>query len=345
MPAHRVIHFHFGTEGGAERFFASLVRALHARGVEQHVFMRPGRTWRADIAGAAAITEGVYRHVSLSRYFLQAKRDRLIRSFRPTALMGWAGRGSRMLPARAGCIRVSRLGDYPLSLKYFPNSDVIVGNTPGIVERVRELGWQRESEVISNFTLFTPAPPADRAALNTPAGAFLVVGVGRFVPRKGFHRLIEAVAGIPGAWLWLLGEGEERANLEALAARLGAADRIRFLGWQKNPAPYLAAADAFVMPSSHEPLGNVILEAWAAGVPVVSTRAEGPVWMMRDGIDCLLVPIDDADAMRAALLRLAGEPTLGAQLIAGGRETLAARFSVEAVTDAYLDLFSRAPRR
>jgi glycosyltransferase involved in cell wall biosynthesis len=272
------------------------------------------------------------------------KLRRMIGEFRPDVLMGWAGRGSRMLPRRADCIRIARLGDYPLTLKYFHNVDVLVGNTPGIVERCRELGWKRRSEVISNFTHFRPVPPVDRARLATPESAFVIVGVGRFVPRKGFDCLIEAAAKVAGAYVWLVGDGQERTNLQEQAARLGIADRVRFAGWQTDPGPYLAAADVSCMPSSHEPLGNVILEAWASGRPVVAARSEGPMWMMHDGQDGLMFDIGDAAGLAAALMRLRDETGLGERMVAGGQATLAERFSVDAITDAYLGLFGARAR-
>jgi glycosyltransferase involved in cell wall biosynthesis len=249
------------------------------------------------------------------------------------------------MPAYDGCIRIGRLGDFPLRLDYFRNTDVLVANMPGIAQRIRDLGWTRGVEVISNFTLAGSSPQADRAQLDTPADAFVVVGVGRFVPRKGFHTLIEAMARVDGAYLWLVGEGEERANLEALAGRLGVAGRLRFVGWQADPGPFVAAADVFVMPSSHEPLGNVILEAWAIGTPVVASRSEGPQWMMQDGVDGLLFPIGDSAALSRAMDLLRADPRMRQTLASGGRRTLEARFSVAAITDAYLKVFSTPPRR
>jgi glycosyltransferase involved in cell wall biosynthesis len=159
------------------------------------------------------------------------------------------------------------------------------------------------------------------------------------VKRKGFHTLIEAVSAVKNAHLWLLGDGEERENLERLAAELGVTDRLHFAGWQPDPRAHIAAADVFVMPSSHEPLGNVILEAWAMGKPVVSTKSEGPLWMMRDGEDGLLCDIGDVAGLAAALQRLSSDPGLREKLALGGANTLQTRFSQSAITEAYLALF------
>jgi glycosyltransferase involved in cell wall biosynthesis len=139
--------------------------------------------------------------------------------------------------------------------------------------------------------------------------------------------------------LCLLGEGEEEQNLRQQARDLGVAARVHFAGWQTDPNPWLSACDVFCMPSLHEPLGNVVLEAWGAGVPVIASRSEGPSWMMHDGEDGLLFPVGDAPALAAAIARVRSETGLAERLIAGGHRTLEASFSQNAVTQAYIQLF------
>jgi glycosyltransferase involved in cell wall biosynthesis len=339
----KVFHFHFGREGGAERFFVNLINSFAERGVGQTAFIRPGRLWRPEIDSRIVVHEKLWRRISLSRFWLEARLKRLIKQEQPDALMAWMPRGARFTPNYPGAIKVARLGDYPLRLDYFTNIDVLVCNTPGIAERVRELGWQRRIEVISNFTSIKTAAPISRESVNTPANAFVVLGVGRFVRRKGFHTLIEAIDGLPDTYVWLVGDGEEHENLRNEAQTLGVLDRVRFLGWQKSPAPYLAACDVFCMPSTHEPLGNVILEAWGSGKPVVSSRSEGPTWFMQEERDGLLFDIEDAKQLRAALQRLRTNPQLIEQITVGGQTTLNRTFSKQAVTDTYLKLFATKP--
>ncbi len=134
----------------------------------------------------------------------------MARREKPDVLMAWAPRASELMPNYKGAFKISRLGDYPTRLSYFRNTDCIVCNTPGIAERVSDLGWKREIRVISNFTGTGRVVAVDRAKLDTPADAPVVMSMGRFVERKGFHTLIEAVARLPGVYLWLLGDGEER---------------------------------------------------------------------------------------------------------------------------------------
>jgi glycosyltransferase involved in cell wall biosynthesis len=341
----RLLHVHFGKDGGAERFFVKLANAFSRRGLEQEFWLRPGRIWRKDVEACGRVHEGVHRPGSPSRWLLDWRLRRSIARFRPDIILAWAPLACRALPARTGCARIGRLGDFPEALSRFNNIDILVGNTPDIEKRILDLGWTRRTATVTNFSDVTAADPIDRTSLGVPRDAFLVVGMGRFVHRKGFDVLIEATAKLPNAHLWLIGDGEERANLEALAAKTGITDRLTFLGWQDKPADFVAATDVLVMPSRHEPLGNVVLEGWSIGTPVISAKAEGPVWMMTDEADGLLTDIGDVDGLAHALTRLRDDRQLAARLVDGGRATLDARFSEKAVVDAYLDLFASAQSR
>ena len=336
----RVLHLHFGKDGGAERFFVNLVKAFGERGVEQHFVLRPRRRWRADIAPLGPIIENHYRRLSLSRFWLEWRVTRLCRAWRPDAIMAWMPRAARLVPDHPDAVALTRLGDFPRHLRHFGRCDVLVGNVPGIAQHCRDLGWTKPALTISNFPRSVTPQPVDRAALDTPADAFVLSNAGRFVPRKGFDVLLRATARIDGAYAWLIGDGEQRAALEALADDLGIRPRTRFIGWVDEPIHYIASSDVLVMPSRHEPLGNVILEAWAAGVPVVATRSEGPDWYMVDGINGVVTAIDDLDAIVAGITQVRAEPRFAAGLVAGGRDRLADWFSRDRVVDQYLDLFT-----
>lgn len=334
----RVLHFHFGKDGGAERFFVHLINGLAQAGVEQKIIIRPERGWKSEIDPSIEVIESHYRTVSLDRVLLPLRVRRLIRQWKPDAVLGWMPKGAKLVPNEPAPLKLVRLGDYPETLEKFRNIDVVVCNTPGIAAHVKKLDWTRDVAVISNFTDLHKVKPLDRALLDTPANAFLISSMGRFVPRKGFDAILRSLPKLPNVYFWAIGGGEQEANLRMLADELGVADRVRFAGWQSDPRPYVATSDAFVAASSHEPLGNVILEAWAQQVPVVSTRSEGPSWFMTDGGDGLMVDIGDADAIASAVRQLQSDPALAARLVTGGSATLEAKFSRDGVVRAYMDL-------
>ena len=125
---------------------------------------------------------------------------------------------------------------------------------------------------------FTPIDPRQaRARFGLAPGSRVVASVGHLIPRKGHELVIEALASLPDTTLLIAGSGPDGAMLEALAARLGVADRVRFLGQLVHgELPYVySAADALVLASSNEGWANVLLEAMACGTPVVATDVGG----------------------------------------------------------------------
>ena len=303
----------------------------------------PDRIWKGDIAPVCTVNEGKFSRSHISRHFTNRWISGIARDFNADAVISWMPQASRWIPAKGDMLRAARLGDYPKKLDYFENCDLLICNTPDIARHCAEIGWKRDLKVISNFTETTPVPAIDRKAMDTPEDAFVVLGMGRFVDRKGFDTLIRAVARLDGAYLWLLGEGEEEENLRRIAAETGLAPRLRFGGWVKDPGAHLAAADVFCIPSSHEPLGNVVLEAWAARRPVVSTTSEGPTWLIEDGVHGLLAPIGDDEKLATALARVHNEQGLAEAMIAAGAEKLDAEFSKDVIAGRYMEtLFARA---
>lgn len=164
----------------------------------------------------------------------------------------------------------------------------------------------------------------------------VVLSVGTLKPVKRHDLLLRAFAmlDIPGSTLVILGEGEERRRLEALAGELGIAERVHMPGYQADPLPWYSRADLFVLASDYEGFGNVIVEALEQGTPVVSTDCPvGPREILAGGRYGALVPVGDAEALAGAM---------GSALARShDREALmrrAADFSLEKASTAYLDL-------
>src|SRR5690606_5635254 len=110
--------------------------------------------------------------------------------------------------------------------------------------------------------------------------------------------------------------GPEEQKLKAAAHELGVADRVRFLGWRDDAPSLYRSADVVVFPSRFEPLGNVVIQAWAHGVPIVAARAAGPGALIRDGGDGFLIEIDDSEALAAKTQQLLVDASLRQAFIA-----------------------------
>ena len=168
----------------------------------------------------------------------------------------------------------------------------------------------------------------------------MIVAIGRLARQKGFDILLDAFAGVAvkNAQLVIIGEGDERTSLERRARELGISQRVSLPGFVSNTAPWLAHADLFVLSSRWEGFGHVIVEAMAAGLPVIATDCPyGPGEILCDGDTGLLVPSADARALEVAIDRVLSDPALGAEM--GARAvTASARFAVGEIAERYATL-------
>jgi glycosyltransferase involved in cell wall biosynthesis len=325
--------------GGAEAFFERLAIALHRAGLTQRALIRRDMARAARLKAAGL---GVAEAPFGGPFDLATRTifRREIAKFRPDIVLTWMNRATRFCP-KGAFVHVARLGGY-YDLKYYRAGDHLIGNTGDIVRYLTDRGWPAErAHMVPNFVSGTRAPPESRARHQTPEGVPLVLALGRLHPNKGFDTGLRALALVPGAYLWLAGEGPEAARLCALASELGIKGRVRFLGWRDDIAPLFAACDLFLCPSRHEPLGNVVLDAFAHERPVVATRSEGPRVLIDDERSGLLVPIDDPPALAGAIQRLIAAPDFRARLAHAGHGIWRERYSEPVVVAQYVSLFER----
>jgi glycosyltransferase involved in cell wall biosynthesis len=181
------------------------------------------------------------------------------------------------------------------------------------------------------------------------AGEEKVLCVARLVPQKGIDVLLRAFVRVRAeagnARLAVLGEGPERQRLARMAAELGLGDAVEFRGAVKDIAVHLATAGVFALPSRFEGLPLALLEAMAAGLPVVATDVDGNADVVRDGVDGLLVPSDDPGALAKALLHLIRDPGLAARLGNEARRRAASSFSVDTMLDRTVEVYRQVLRQ
>jgi len=228
--------------------------------------------------------------------------------------------------------------------------------TPGLL-RLQALGYRLAHKVIANSeaaaaVLRHEGVPADRVAViangidleSLPAAEHrrsirTITTVANLRRGKGHDVLLHAAAGVlqrhPDLTFQLVGDGPLRASLEALAASLGIANRVRFLGHRDDVAAILRASDLFAFPSLMEAFPNGVMEAMAAGLPVVATRVGGIPELIEDGRTGLLVPANDAAAMRAGIERLLASAGEAGMLATAAREQIARRYSFDWMVSAF----------
>ena len=316
-------------DGGAETYFLALVEALQAEGVAEACAVRPhaGRVQRLGALGVPVLEAGFGGPLDL----LTAGRiKRFARAQQASVLIAWMNRAARHAP-RGPWGRIGRLGGY-YGLKYYRGFDHLVANTRDIEQWIVRRGWPAgKVSYIPNFAAPGEGSPVDRSLHDTPANAPLLLAMGRLHASKAHDISIRALAELPGAYLWIAGSGPLDADLKALAAQVGVADRVRFLGWRDDAPSLYRTADACLFPSRFEPLGNVVIQAWAHGLPVVAAMSDGPAALIRPEQDGMLIPINDVQALALAARRLILDPGLRRRLAEAGEARVRDEFSASRV--------------
>lgn len=167
----------------------------------------------------------------------------------------------------------------------------------------------------------------------------IVLAVARLDAQKGIEYLVRAAVEIPGAVVVIAGDGPDRGKLETLARSIGVERRVHFLGHRRDVPELLAACDLFVLPSLYEGLPLSVLEAMAAGVPVIATAIGGTDEVVRDGETGTLVGAGDAGALALAIRAALADPARVLQLAANAQEYVVKNHSADAMAAQMGELY------
>ncbi|BCW97019.1 MAG: glycosyltransferase [Fimbriimonadales bacterium] len=318
--------------GGAERVLVTLANNFAQEGVEVVMAaMSPPFTYAKELDSRVRLI-----NLGTKRYAIGGLRlARLLRRERPTVLMStasgtnfWAVQAKRLarVPVRVVLREAStptevlkthrRLKDQIRSRLFirqsYPYADAVVAPSRGVRNSLIHLTGLPETHIhlIYNPAITRQMEMLRNEPVNHPWFADdtipVVLAVGRLVALKGFDALIRAVARVSQHMpvrLMILGEGEERARLEALAQELGIHVHVALPGFDPNPFRYMARARVFVLSSHYEGMPNALIQALACGCRVVSTDCpSGPREVLEDGRYGRLVPVGDVKAMSQAIL-------------------------------------------
>mgnify|MGYP006425819371 CR=1 FL=1 len=355
--------------GGVERWIVNLANAFVTRGLSVDVvLLREGVVPYPDELDAnvhifdcncrPGPLADVRIMLSLSRYFRQRRPiSVLVAKFRDAVLTDRAnrflGHGGRLYWTFHSTPKRNRKNRRRIAFmkRRFRRPGSIIAVSQGVANELadqfgikrevvtaiynpilgEDVGLRCDAEVLHQWLVPRESRPAP-----------VLVGAGRLVPAKDFATLIRAVAILQSRHrcrLLILGEGPARIELEALVQSLELKDSVDLAGWVDDPVPYMARADLFVLSSCNEGLGNVLVEAMATGIPVVSTDCpNGPREILRDGELGPLVSPEDPDALASAIAATLESPIPPEQLREGAK-----RFFTNTVVDAYLSNLQMKP--
>jgi len=285
----------------------------------------------------------VGRLAAIGSYSARA-RPRLVHTFHGHVLQGYFGRAQQKT-----FLELERL--------LARRTDVLVAVSPEVRDELVDLGVGREKQYrviplgfdLDLLAVGEPGGPPGRlrTSLGLRADVPLVGTVGRLVAVKDHATLFAAMAMVPNAHLAVLGDGELRPDLEALARQLGIAERTHFTGWWLDMPSALADLDVVALSSRNEGTPVALIEALAAGRPVVATDVGGVRHVVQDGETGWLCARGDPTAVGALLERVLGDPQGSARMAQEGRRRVTVRFgSARMVADhlsLYRELLGRGP--
>lgn len=295
----------------------------------------------------------------LARYLAEVRPAAVLSANTPANLLALWARELSQTPTRVVVTEHNQLSVHsrrthkwrwhhvaPLVARTYPRADAIVTVSDGVADDLAAtVGLPRESITTIYNPVVTPAL-AQRAAEAPPhpwladGGTPVIVAAGRLKPQKNFPLLLRAFAQLRrqrAARLIILGEGEQRKQLEALATELGIEEDVAMPGFVTNPYAAFAHAALFTLSSDWEGLSNVLIEALACGCPVVSTDCpSGPQEVLQGGQYGILVPTGDAMALSSAMAKTLDEPRSAERLRRRGQE-----FGVGRSAQSYLEILLR----
>jgi glycosyltransferase involved in cell wall biosynthesis len=347
--------------GGAQTYVATLLPALAPR--FEVVVAAHGEGPLADAVRAAGVRFVPLRHM---RRALRPARDllglvelaRLIRRERPDIVhvnSSKAGILGRMAAVLAGApITVFTVHGWAfkaysgLASALYRSADRLMARattmTICVTETERAAGLaartcRADRTIVISNAVDVESAPRSRHDGDPPA----IVTVGRLAWPKDPVTLVRALARVRGHPFsaLIVGDGPEQPGVEAEIRELGLESTVQLRGPRRDVPDLLAGADVFVLASRSEGGPISVLEAMAAGLPVVASDVGGVRELVADGTTGLLVPAGDPDALAAALKRLLADPELRRRLGAAGRERAAERFDLGALRTAHLDLYAR----
>jgi glycosyltransferase involved in cell wall biosynthesis len=324
------------TDGRAREWIAPGVETvdLAARGTRNSVpaLMRLLGSTRPDVLLATMVDANIVAWVA----------SQLVRRQKPCLVLRETN--SHLARGDLGWLRGKLIGHA------YRKADRVVALSSGVAEELTSLYGLNPSRVV---TIPNPVTVSDIAARVMAAkaqpspvrgGEPFILAIGRLARQKGFDRLIEAFAQMPGEAIRLVivGEGEERAALTQLAEKLGVAGRVTLAGFVLETERWLAHAAVFALPSRWEGFGHVIVEAMASEVPVVAYDCPyGPRDILRSDVNGILVQEGDVAGLAAALGRVLEQPEFAARLRQTARVD-ANRYAQPVIAQSYLTLLKQA---
>jgi glycosyltransferase involved in cell wall biosynthesis len=344
----KIVHLLNGARtGAAEQQFERLIGALQAQGIAQHVLMTTDAP-RAERLRTLGITT---REITFPTRFAFMDRRTIngeIRKQAPEVVMSWSAKLGAFME-QGDHVHLGRM-DRTFDGSLMASCDHLVAPSQARADKAIAAGWSNERVHVVP-PLVGPEAVAvagrasdrklDRKMYYTPSTTKLVFCAAELDENSGVDVLLKAIARLSGFYLWIAGDGPARAALEEQAHELGIKPRVRFLGWQDDLKPMLAVADMMVCPGPQDDTGDMVMEGWSAGTPVIAADSLGPGLLIKQRENGVLVPVGDAINLAEAIKWLSREPATAQKLGEEGAKAFGDNWVMNKILPQYVSLFDR----
>jgi len=352
--------------GGAERALTQLVLSLDRREWEPHVICLGPRGHFAielEAANVSVVCLNATRVSQLLRTLIRLRRElkrikpSLVQTFLFHAnILGriaarWAGIRHVVSGLRVADRRSPWYGRIDRWTNRWVEMNVCVSQ--GVADYAANQEGLRVDKLIVipnavDLNRFADVSPASLAEFGIPDGSRVLISIGRLDRQKGIDVLLNAVALIPREiqhlHFLIVGDGPESTSLHQLARQLNIVDRVHFAGQREDIPSLLAASTALILSSRWEGMANVVLEAMAAGRPVIATKVEGIEELVQPDMTGIVVPPDRPHDLANAVQTLLNDQRFAAAAGENAQHIIATHFTSDRVADAYVDFYRRILR-
>jgi len=305
--------------GGLEQAFINDTEALVARGHKVTALLRADAPYGEEVATHAASVQTVSPNGFYDILAIWKIRT-LLKQIKPDVIVAHNGRAIALLAYAAWGLHIPLCGvshSYKTARAF--HCDMLVVLSEHMRNHFISVGYTKPMSVIPNLMHLPPRPE-----ITKPGNPIVIGAIGRLSEEKGFADFLHALyelkqAGVPFI-ARIGGDGPEMQRLKLLERKYELNAHIQWAGWVTDKASFYREVDVICLPSREDSFPMVVIETLAYGVPMVATDAPGPVSMLTDGVNGLLVPRRDTSAMAKALQRLATEPELAVKLAEAGWE-------------------------
>ena len=329
-------------DGGAEMTMLDSVLAFAMTGsITQYIVTRANNDWRLSKFSEAGIGYATTNLNPTLPSFSRYKLARVIDRFRPDVIQYWKARAGRFTFSRHSARSVAWHGA-TARINRLSGCDWHQGSSASVIADFLGAGVPEEKAfVVPPFSGGIETEPLRRSEFGIPEDAPLAVVLSRLHAKKGLNTLLDAARMVDGLNILIAGDGSMRRALEAQIKAQRLNDRIKLLGWRNDRVALIDMADFVICPSKIEPFGKTVIDAWAAGKPVIAADAAGPSTLITPGETGLLVRRGDDEALARGMQQLIDFPELRFKLGAAGRAAYGDEFGRDQFIKGMLDIYQR----